>query len=101
MRRVVNGIVYNTEEAALLAENTHESDIWEPQLQPDRFLYVTPKGRYFIVRQYRHDPDKDILVPFHRWAALKLYRRLQKHHVSEEEAFGPIIEDAFEDEELG
>jgi len=95
MIQVIGGKRYNTETATLLAHDAYWDGHNFERSGRNTFLYRTPKGAYFVVRQTCWQGERDSLEPLDRDEAVGLFEQLPEHDVSWEEAFpGVVIEDA-------
>ena len=85
MRRTVNGELYATETASLLASDVYwDGHTWE-RAGWNTWLYRTPNGAYFKLVSTQLS---DVLEPVLREEAIGLYNGpLSKHVVTYEEAF--------------
>ena len=96
MYRIVDGVRYSVAKATLLADDAWwDGHNYERQGR-NRFLYRTPKGRYFVVTLTCWQEEHDNLRPMMMEDALQLYEdELLEHYVDHEEAFPDVkIEDA-------
>lgn len=96
MTRIVNGKRYSTENATLLASDVYWDGHNHERSGRNRWLYRTPKGRYFLLIRSMWQDERDSLEPISETDARLLYEgSLCTHEVSYAEAFpGVEIEDA-------
>ena len=92
MTRVVGGLRYDTEKATLLAHDVYwANDSWE-RGGHNRWLYRTPRGRYFVVTGTLWAGERDNLEPVPLEEAMRLYEGpLTEHEVPYEEAFPAVV----------
>lgn len=94
MKQVINGLLYDTETAVLLAHDCY----WDGQGWDRRgrnvYLYRTPKGRYFVYRTTRWQGEMSHIEPLTEKEARSLYEALPVHEVDYQEAFGKPPEEA-------
>lgn len=86
--RVVDGIRYDVSKATLIADDVY----WDGQNMErhgrNKFLYRTPKGRYFTVGLTQWQGERDSLTPVSEAEARELYEgALTEHYAEYEEAF--------------
>lgn len=87
MKEVISGIRYDTEKAVIIADNCYWDGHNFERSGRNAFLYKTPKGRYFIVRQTLWQGERDYLEPLSLKEAIELYESLPEKNVEFEEAF--------------
>jgi len=90
MRKVINGIRYDTEKATIIAHDCYWDGHNMERNGRNTYLYKTPKGRYFAVYQTLWQGELDSLEPLEEYEAVYLYEQLPEHEVEFEEAF-PMI----------
>ena len=94
MRQIINGKLYNTETAELLAHDEY----WDGQnFHRDfrnTFLYKTKKGNYFLYQWSAWRDEGSYLEPIGPDVAKRAYQRLPVHEVEFQEAFGEPPEEA-------
>ena len=96
MSRVVDGVRYNTETATLLAHDVYWDGHNLERSGRNRWLYRTPRGRYFVVTGTLWQGERDTLEPVTQTEAMRLYEGpLCEHAVEYEEAFPEVaVEEA-------
>ena len=88
MSRIVDGVRYNTETATLLAHDVYWDGHNLERSGRNRWLYRTPRGRYFVVTGTYWQGERDTLEPISQDEAIRLYEGpLCQHEVDYEEAF--------------
>lgn len=95
MVQVINRKRYDTAKAVLLAHDVRwDGHNWERDGR-NTFLYQTPNGAFFIVRQTNWQGEEDSLEPLEPEMAYMIYERLPEHEVDVSVAFPDVvIEDA-------
>jgi hypothetical protein len=94
MRRVVNGLVYDTEKAILIAHDRFwDGHNWERRGR-NAFLYKTPGGRFFLYRTSMWQGETSYIEPVTVAEAKEWYEALPCQEVPYEEAFGVVPEEA-------
>jgi len=96
MQQVIDGKRYRVATATLLADDAYWDGSNHERNGRNRFLYRTPRGRYFTVTLTMWEGERDYLTPIDEADARELYETsLTEHHLSYEEAFPDVaIEDA-------
>ena len=96
MTRIVNGARYSTETATLLASDVYWDGHNYERAGRNRWLYRTPKGRYFLATRSLWQGEQDTLEPLGEVDARRLYEgALRVHEVDYETAFpGAEVVDA-------
>ncbi len=95
MREVINGIRYDTEKAELIADDCYWDGNNFERHGRNTFLYKTPRGRYFAVRQTLWQGERDYLEPMTPEDARDLFESLPEKHMEFEDAFpGFEVEEA-------
>jgi hypothetical protein len=96
MQRIVDGVRYQVAAATLLADDQYWDGRNYERRGRNRFLYRTPKGRYFVVTLTLWQGEQDALEPVDEADARRLYENdLTEHAVSWEDAFPQAtVEDA-------
>lgn len=93
MTQVIGHVRYDTDKAKLIADDVYwDGHNWERHGR-NTFLYMTPHGRYFAVRQTLWQGEMDTLEPLEREQAEKLFERMAaagNTYVPWEEAFPDI-----------
>lgn len=90
MERVIGRLRYSTEGATLLAHDVYWDGHNMERAGRNTFLYRTPGGRYFLVRQTCWEGERDTLEPLTSDEAEALFEELPEHEVTWEEAFPGI-----------
>ncbi len=96
MTRIVNRTRYDVSKATLLASDAYwDGHNFERQGR-QRFLYRTPRGRYFLVTLTQWQGEQDTLEPVDIDTAISLYEGPLSEHETEYAAAFPdvAIEDA-------
>jgi len=89
MIRIINGKVYDTEKAELVASDRY----WERHGR-NTFLYKTSKGNFFCYNTTRWQGERDTLVPLDVEEAKEQYEHLPEQVMDYKEAFGVEPEEA-------
>jgi len=88
MKQVINGKLYNTETALLIASNKFwDGHNWERQGR-NKFLYKTKKGNFFVHNTTLWQGEQDRIDAISESDAMVLYEELQEIAVDYAEAFG-------------
>jgi len=88
MRRVIDGLRYDTEKATLIADDVYWDGHNMERHGRNTFLYRTPGGRYFQVVRTQWQGEQDSLMPLSPEEARGVYESvLPEHYVEYEEAF--------------
>ena len=88
MERIVEGVRYRVATAELLADDQYWDGHNHERRGRNRFLYRTPKGRYFVVTLTMWQGEQDTLEPVSEDEAVALYENeLTEHAVDWETAF--------------
>ena len=94
MRAVIDGKLYNTETATLLASDQYwDGHNWDRHGR-NQYLYVTKKGNYFTHNTTKWTGEWDRLIPLDKEEAKSLYEKLPEQEMSWEQAFDEIPEEA-------
>ena len=92
MTEIVDRVRYSTATATLLAGD----DYWDghnfERGGTNKFLYRTPKGRYFTVSLTQWQGQRDSLAPVSLDEAIELYEECLPEHYVEYEAAFPGVE---------
>ena len=89
MQRVVDGIRYRVATATLLADDQYWDGHNHERRGRNRFLYRTPKGRYFVVTLTMWQGEQDTLEPIDETEARRLYENELTEHAEEYESAFP------------
>ena len=94
MKRVVNGKLYDTSTAKLIADD--EFSDGRNRLSGGRgsYLYKTRKGNFFAYHRTCWEGEHDSICPLSLKEAKEMYEELPNHWVSWEDAFGEAPEEA-------
>ncbi len=89
MKQIINGKVYDTKTAELVASN----DYWDgsnfDRNGRNAYLYKTSKGNYFVLRTSRWQGERDYIAVLSVGDAKALYERLPEHYDTEyKDVFG-------------
>ena len=92
MTRIVDRVRYSTATAELIAGD----DYWDghnfERRGTNRFLYRTPRGRFFVVRLTQWQGEQDTLTPVSLDEAITEYERhLTEHYVEYDVAFPEVV----------
>ena len=92
MTRIVDRVRYSTATAELIAGD----DYWDghnfERSGTNRFLYRTPRGRYFTVRLTQWQGGQDTLTPVSPDEAIEEYEQhLTEHYVEYGVAFPDVV----------
>jgi hypothetical protein len=92
---VIDGKRYRTETATLIASDAYwDGSNWERSGR-NTYLYRTPKGSFFVVRQTCWQGERDTLKPVTQDEATGWWEILPEHEMDFVDAFpGVEIEDA-------
>jgi hypothetical protein len=94
MRQVVNGKLYDTEKAQLVAHDRYwDGHNWDRQGR-NTYLYKTAKGNYFLCHTTLWQGERDYIEPVSEQEARYWYEQLPEHELEYEEAFGEAPEEA-------
>ena len=93
MRQVVNGKLYDTEKAQLVASDRYwDGHNWERHGR-NTYLYKTAKGNFFLYHTTLWQGERAI-EPVSKEEAKAYYEQLPGHEMEYEEAFGEPPEEA-------
>ena len=92
MRKIVDGLRYNTETAVVIAHNEHWGGQNRKEKYETMYLYRTKKGNYFGVMSSSPKNKIAELTPFATASAMCMWGVLGKHLVEFENAFGEAEE---------
>lgn len=88
MRQIIEGLIYDTETAILIAGD----DYWDgsnfDRCGRNTYLYRTKKGAYFIHRTTLYDGERDHIEPVSKADAFEIYEGLPEKACTYFEAFG-------------
>lgn len=96
MRRIVDGKLYDTEKATLIAHDVYWDGHNMERHGRNTWLYRTKRGAYFVVSGTFWQGERDALEPIDEARAREMYERdLPEHEASYAEAFPDVVvEDA-------
>ena len=94
MQQIIEGIRYNTDNATLIADDHY----WDGQNMDrhgrNRYLYRSPKGRYFLHLTTRWQGEEDHITPLTPDDAKTHYEQLGSTHLTYEQALGEPPDEA-------
>jgi hypothetical protein len=94
MRQIVNGKLYDTEKAQLVAHDRYwDGSNWERHGR-NTYLYKTAKGSFFLYHTTLWQGERDYIEPVSKEEAKAYYEQLPEHEMEYEEAFGEPPEEA-------
>ena len=94
MQQIVNGLIYDTEKADLVASNEYwDGHNWERDGR-NTYLYRTKAGRFFLHHTTLWQSERDRIEPVGLEEAKQYYEDLPEHEMTYEEAFGEAPEEA-------
>jgi hypothetical protein len=94
MKQIINGKVYDTKTAALVASNRYwDGSNWERNGR-NTYLYKTAKGNYFVKHTTCWQGERDYLEAVSVEEAKELYERLPEREMEYKDAFGVDPEEA-------
>lgn len=94
MKKVVDGKLYDTEKAQVVASDHYwDGSNWDRQGR-NTFLYKTQKGNFFLHHTTRWQGERDSIEPVSMEEAKQFFEQLPEHELSYEEAFGEAPEEA-------
>jgi len=94
IKQVIDGKLYNTETATLLASNhVWDGHNWERQGR-NRFLYKTKKGNFFLYNTTLWQGEIDYIEAISEASAKQYYEELPETVAEYETAFGIAPEEA-------
>ena len=91
MAAVINKVRYRVGDATLLAHDSYWDGNNYERHGRNRFLYRSPRGRYFVVCLTMWQGERDYIEPLTDEAAYELYEDLPEHEVPVEEAFPNVV----------
>ena len=94
MKQIINGKLYNTETADLVADNEFSDGNNRFSHGTASYLYKTKKGNFFTQYVTLWQGDHDNISPISLEDAKKIYEDLHNHYMEYEEAFGEKPEEA-------
>lgn len=94
MKQIINGKMYNTDTADLVADNEFNDGNNRFSDGTASYLYKTKKGNFFTQYLTQWQGDYDNISPINVEQAKQIYEDLQNHHMEYEEAFGVKPEEA-------
>lgn len=94
MKQVIDGKVYDTETADLVAsDNYWDGSNWDRHGR-NTYLYKTKRGNFFAYHKTRWQGERNYIEALSIAEAKRLYERLPETEMTYEEAFGEKPEDA-------
>lgn len=94
MKQVINGKLYNTKTATLLASDHYwDGHNWERHGR-NTFLYRTSKGNFFLYHTTLWQGERDSIEAISEEEARQYYEQLPEAEVEYAEAFGREPEEA-------
>lgn len=94
MKQVIDGKVYDTETADLVAsDNYWDGSNWDRHGR-NTYLYKTKRGNFFAYHKTRWQGERNYIEALSIAEAKRLYERLPETGMTYEEAFGEKPEDA-------
>lgn len=94
MRQIVDGRLYDTEKAQLVAHDRYwDGRNWDRHGR-NTYLFKTAKGRFFLHHTTRWQGERDRIEPITKEYAKAMYEELPEHELEYEEAFGEAPEEA-------
>ncbi len=94
MRQIVDGKLYDTEKARLVASDRYwDGSNWDRHGR-NVYLYKTVKGSFFLYRTTRWQGERDYIEPVTKEEAKYWYEQLPEHEMEYEEVFGEAPEEA-------
>lgn len=94
MKKIINGKVYDTKTAELIADNEYWDGNNMDRNGRNTYLYKTKKGRFFLHETTRWQGERDYIEAISDGEAKCQYEELPEHAVSWEDAFGEAPEEA-------
>lgn len=93
MCEVIKGVRYDASKATLVAEDWPD---WcsNGSSGRSRHLFKGRKGRFFLVCMTLWENERNQIIPLSREEALEYWDLLPEKHISYEEAFGIVPEEA-------
>jgi len=94
MRRVIDGKMYDTEKAQLVASDRYwDGSNWDRKGR-NTYLYKTAKGNFFLYHTTGWQGERDHIEPVTLEEAKWHYEQLPEYEMEWEEAFGEPPEEA-------
>jgi len=94
VRQIVDGKVYDTEKAELVAHDRYwDGHNWDRRGR-NTYLYKTKKENFFLHHTTRWQGERDYIEPVDKEEAKFWYEKLPEHEMEYEEAFGEVPEEA-------
>ena len=94
MNQIINGKVYDTDKAMLVASNRYwDGSNWERSGR-NTFLYKTAKGSFFLHYTTLWQGEHEYIEAISEEEAKEWYERLRESELEYEEAFGEPPEEA-------
>lgn len=94
MKQVINGKLYDTEKADLVASDRYwDGHNWDRHGR-NVYLYKTKKGNFFLAHTTRWEGERDHIEPLSKEEAKTWYEQLPEQEMGYEDAFGEAPEEA-------
>lgn len=88
MKQIINGMVYDTEAAQLIADNKYwDGSNWDRRGRSNS-LFKTKKGNFFILFETRWQGERDAITPMTQLQAEGWFEKLPEVKVEFPAAFG-------------
>lgn len=94
MKQIVNGLLYNTETATLVASDRYWDGSNYDRRGRNQYLYKTVKGNYFLYITTMWAGERNSIVPVTKDEAMGYYEILPETEMEYEEAFDVQPEEA-------
>jgi hypothetical protein len=94
MRKVISGLVYDTERALCVAHDHYWDGRNFTRHGRNVFLYKTPKGRFFLHHTSCWQGEFETIEPIAKEEVKEWYESLPCHEVPYEDAFEEVPEEA-------
>jgi hypothetical protein len=94
MRQIIDGKLYDTEKARLVAHNRYwDGHNWDRRGR-NIYLYQTGHGRFFLYRTTCWEGERDSIEAITKGEAQYWYEQLPEHEAEYDQAFGEPPEQA-------
>jgi len=94
MKQIINGKLYDTDKAMLVASNRYwDGSNWQRHGR-NTFLYKTKRGNFFLHHTTQWQGEREYIEAISEAEARDYYEQLPELEISFEEAFGVIAEEA-------
>ena len=93
MKNVIEGKIYNTETATLIASDHYWDGSNFDRNGRNTYLYRTPRGAYFLYHTTRWSGENDTIQPIEIDEAISTYGELREKDLSYEDAFDAVPEE--------